>query len=366
MKISAIDVRLYRVPPSCVWQDAELTVNILEYVIVRLATDDGIEGYGLSYTTGAGGTAICAMIRDECVPPIVGLEITQTERIWNLLWRKLRRSGPGGINTLAIAAVDIAVWDAIAKARALPLYRVLGGASCSIKAYASGIDLGMSCSELRAHLENYVRQGYTAVKIKIGRSSLREDLERIAVAREVIGRDGLLMLDANQCFSLDEAKRRVAAFQEYEPCWIEEPLVAEDVEGHAHLRRATSIPIAVGESLYSKYQFLNYLRHGAADILQTDVARVGGVTEWMKIAHLAEAWSLRLAPHYLSELSVHLLCSIPNGLILEDVTGGSLAELGISLSKLNCRDGTAYPTEDVPGHGIQFDWDALKRLEVKT
>lgn len=174
------------------------------------------------------------------------------------------------------------------------------------------------------------------------------------------------MLDANQCFSLDEAKRRVAAFREYEPRWIEEPLAAEDVEGHAHLRRATTIPVAVGEILYSKHQFLDYRRQSAVDILKPDVARVGGVTEWMKIVHRVKAWSPRLAPHYLSELAVHLLCSVPNGLILEDVTGGSLAALGISLSKLNCRDGAAYLTEDIPGHGIRLNWDALKQLEVKT
>ena len=297
---------------------------------------------------------------------MLGLDATEYERIWRRLWWQLHRTGSGGISTLAMAAVDIGIRDLLAKSRGLPLYRALGAATDSVRVYGSGIDLAMDCSELRDHLSCYLERGYTAVKIKVGRPTLREDLERVRLARDVIGPDRLLLLDANQSLRLDEAIRRLQAFQSFQPYWIEEPLAREDIEGHAHLRRATQVPVAVGESLYTKHQFLDYLKHEAADILQPDVARVGGVTEWLKIAHVCEAWGRPVAPHFMSELSVHLVCGVSNGLILEDVTGGSFAELGMVTSPLNIAGGMAYAQQSVAGHGIHFNTDAIAPYEVKT
>lgn len=366
MKIIALDTQLYRVPPSTRWQDAAVTVNGLEFLIVELRTDEDITGCGLSYTVGVGGSAVRAMIRDECAPVVLGLDAAEYERIWRRLWSQLHRTGNGGISTLAIAAIDIAIWDLLAKSRGLPLYRALGGATDSVRVYGSGIDLAMDCSELRDHLSCYLERDYTAVKIKVGRPTLREDVERVSLARDLIGPDRLLLLDANQGWSLDESIRRLQAFQSFQPYWIEEPLAREDIEGHAHLRRTTRVPVAVGESLYTKHQFLDYLKHEAADIFQPDVARVGGVTEWLKIAHLCEAWGRPVAPHFMSELSIHLVCSVSNGFILEDVTGGSLAELGMVDLPLTVTGGMAYPPQSVAGHGIQFNTDAIAPYKVRA
>jgi L-alanine-DL-glutamate epimerase-like enolase superfamily enzyme len=324
-----------------------------------------LTGHGLAYSVGVGASAVKALIDDYCAPTLDGIDVRNFERNWAMVSNNLHRTGSGGTNTLALAAIDIAAWDLIGKSSNLPLYRLLGGARDSIPAYRSGIDIHLDSGSLKSHIEKYLTAGYDAVKIKVGRKTLREDLERVATAREVMGPDRRLLLDANQRWHVDEAIERIAAFEQYRPMWIEEPLRAEDISGHARLRQATRIPIAVGESLYTKQDFLNYLRAGAVDVLQPDVARVGGITEWLKIAHLAESWGLRVAPHFLLELSVHLLCGVPNGLILENVEGGSLVDTGLTQDAGWIRNGVGYPT-DSPGHGISFDFAALSKWEVTS
>jgi L-alanine-DL-glutamate epimerase-like enolase superfamily enzyme len=363
MKIESIRTALYRVPPATQWRDASYDVDALEFVIVELQTRTGLRGVGYSYSTGDGGSAVKSLIDDSAVAVLAGMNAFDVERIWGALQRRLHRTGSGGVNTMALAAIDIAVWDLIAKSHGLPLYRVLGGFRDSIQAYGSGVDLFMTCEELREHVEAYVQQGYSAVKIKVGRPSLAEDVERVRTARDVLGPKGMLLLDANQRWRLDEAVHRLRALERFDPFWIEEPLRPEDIEGHAHLRRSTGVPVAVGESLYTKHQFLDYLRAEAADVLQPDVGRVGGITEWMKIAHLCEAWNRSVAPHFLFELSTHLLCAVPNGLILENVTGGSLTELGFLSRPIRIENACAMPSQEA-GHGILFDYERMQPFRV--
>jgi len=351
------------VPPATRWRDASYDVAALEFVVVELRTRTGLCGVGYSYSTGDGGSAVKSLIDDSAAGVLAGMDAFDVERVWGTLQRRLHRTGSGGVNTVALAAIDIAVWDLIAKSHGLPLYRVLGGFRDSVEAYGSGVDLFMTCEELRQHLEAYVTQGYSAVKIKVGRPSQAEDIERVRTAREVIGPNGMLLLDANQRWRVDEAVHRLRALERFDPYWIEETLPPEDIEGHAHLRRSTRVPVAVGESLYTKHQFLDYLRAEAADVLQPDVGRVGGITEWMKIAHLCEAWNRPVAPHFLYELSMHLVCAVPNGLILENVTGGSLTELGYLSQPIRIENGCARPSQE-PGHGISFDYERMQPFRV--
>lgn len=365
LRVTGVETHLYRVPPSVRWEDATQVVGALEFVVLRLRTRSGLSGDGLAYTVGIGASAIKTLIDDYCAPTLIGVDVRDFERTWAMVSNNLHRTGSGGINTLALAAIDIAAWDLIGKSSELPLFRLLGGARDSIPAYRSGIDIHLEPTALRDHVRGYLDSGYEAVKIKVGRATLTEDLERVAVAREALGPNRRLLLDANQRWSLDEAIERVAAFERYQPAWIEEPIRAEDIAGHARLRQATRIPLAVGESLYNKQDFLNYLNAGAVDVLQPDVARVGGITEWLKIAHLAQCWGLRVAPHFLLELSVHLLCAVPNGLILENVEGGSLVDTGLTPDQGRIRHGSGHPTT-TPGHGISFDFDALSKWEVSS
>jgi L-alanine-DL-glutamate epimerase-like enolase superfamily enzyme len=364
MKITRISFSLHRFPPSTPWQDATHRVTGLEFIVTRLETDADVAGTGFTYTVGVGGSAILALLEDYCANVVLGHDIREPEKLWRHLFDHLHRTGSGGINTLAIAAIDSAVWDALAISWDLPLWRALGGAKNKIPGYGSGIDLCLSPAELTEHIGGYVQKGYRAVKVKVGRAALSEDVERLRAAREAIGPDVQLMLDANQCWRVDEAVRRVRAFEEFQPAWLEEPLVPEDLAGHARLRGATTIPIAVGESLYTAPQFLEYLRAGAVDILQPDVARVGGFTPWRKIAALAESWNVPVAPHFLAELSLHALCAVPNGLILENVTGGSFAELGLTSEALEFSEGN-FHAPSTPGHGLALDEDVLEQFRVQ-
>lgn len=354
MRINSISTTLYRVPPATPWEDSTHRVSGLEYLVLDLSTDEGLTGVGLSYTIGVGGTALKALIDDYCTGLVIGKDPRDFERVASDIAQNLHRTGTGGINTLAAAAIDIAVWDTVSRADGLPLYRRMGGARDSIPAYASGIDFHLAPQELRQSCAGYVAAGYEAVKIKVGRPRLGEDLARIEAAREALGDERLLLLDANQAWRVDEAVRRCAAFEEFDPFWIEEPLDAEDVEGHAHLRRSTRIPIALGESLYSKHEFLAYLQARAVDIIQPDICRVGGFTQWLKIAHLAEAWEVGVAPHFLVELSVHGLCAVSNGVILENVGGGSLDATGLAPGSDPVANGTGSPSQR-PGHGVELD-----------
>lgn len=363
MIVKDAEVRLYAIPPAARWEDATCKVPRLEFLTVELTTDTEIVGTGLTYTVGVGGSAIKALLEDYCVSLVKGLDALCSERAWTLLWEHLHRTGSGGLNTLAIAGVDTAIWDIVAKTRHLPLYQALGGSHRALPAYASGIDLHLEPDELRGNLQMYVDQGYRGTKIKVGCPTIDQDVARVATARETLGGDHLLLLDANQGWDLQEAQRRLKAFEEFRPYWIEEPLIAEDIEGHARLRRVTDVPIAVGESLYTSYQFLAYLRAEAADIFQPDVARVGGITPWLKIAHLCEAWNRPVCAHYLRELSAHLHCAVPNSLIIEEVLGGSLTDMGLLRRPMPISNGLAEPSI-LPGHGIDFDFRRMKEHEV--
>ena len=192
---------------------------------------------------------------------------------------------------------------------------------------------------------------------------MEEDVERMRSVRRLVGPGVPLMLDAVQKWSAGEAIRRASMLRPFDPYWLEEPIRAEDRDGHVHVRRATGVPMALGESLFTRYEFADFMRAGAVDIVQPDISRVGGFTELMKIAKLAESYNLPVAPHFLIELSVHALCGMPNGLFLEDLPGGSLTELGVLAEPIRVVNGEMAPPAR-PGHGIIFDPAALARHEI--
>jgi L-alanine-DL-glutamate epimerase-like enolase superfamily enzyme len=276
------------------------------------------------------------------------------------MYRQSRRLGLG-VNSMAMAAIDIAVWDLIGKHRGLPLYRLLGGAHDRIEAYISEINLaaGDSVADLVARVDDYLARGYRTVKMKIGRDDIEEDIERIRRVKERLGKGGRLLVDLNQKWDAAEARANGAALDGLGLGWIEEPILCHDIAGHAALRRAVRTPIALGESLYSRQQFLAYLQAEAVDVVQADVCFVGGITEWLKVAHLAQAYGKPVAPHYMMELSLHLLCGVPNGFMLEDVVGGSLTELGLLAEPIRVERGIGVPSPR-PGHGIVPDLAAVR------
>ncbi len=363
MRITGIETRLYRIPPAVHIEDSIQRIAHWELILSTVTTDSGLTGTGFAYTLGIGGTAVRELVETYLTPLVVGHDAVDVERIWSRCWWELHALGSAGMTRYALAAIDIAIWDILAKHAGVPLYRLLGGFRDRIPAYGSGINMHLDGEPLLEQMRGFLAQGYRAVKMKIGRDNPEEDVERVGAVRRLIGPAVPLMLDANQKWTAGEAIRRIALLRPFDPFWLEEPLLADDRDGHTHVRQASGVPIAVGETLYTRYEFADYMRAGAVDIVQADIPRVGGFTEWMKIAKLAESFNLPVAPHFVMELSVHALCAVPNGLMLEDLQGGSLTDLGLLAEPIRVANGELAPPAR-PGHGIVFDPAALRRFEV--
>jgi L-alanine-DL-glutamate epimerase-like enolase superfamily enzyme len=366
MRIESVQSRLYRIPPTVRWEDSTHHVTALEYVVTEITTDIGIVGTGISYTTGVGGSAIVALVDDYCAAMLLGESPFASGRVWSFLEKQLRRNGSGLVH-LALAAVDTALWDIVGKAVGQPLHQLLGACHERVPVYGSGIDLFFEQDALLDHVETMLADGFEWIKIKVGRDDPEEDAARVRAVRKLLGRGRRLCVDANQAWTVADARRRVPTLEAAgaDLAWLEEPLHPDDVRGHADLRRSTFLPIAVGESIYSEVQFLRYLEADAVDVVQPDVCRVGGFTGLMRVAELASVFHRHVAPHYVAELTVGALCAIPNALVLEWVRGGTLSELGAIRRPLRIDDGFAYPYEQ-PGHGLDIDFDALQPYQVDS
>jgi L-alanine-DL-glutamate epimerase-like enolase superfamily enzyme len=331
-----------------------------ETIFVRLRTAGGVEGMGYSYTIGTGGEAVLSLLRTCLLDVLIGLDAYRPEAVWRALFSATRATTVGAITSLALAAVDTAVWDARCKASGLPLWVAAGGARPSIPLYdTEGGWLHFDTDELVAQAVESQRRGLGGVKIKVGKPRGHEDAERLAAVRAAVGPGMDIMVDANQSMTAAEAIRRAALFEPLDIFWFEEPLPAEDASGHRRLAQSTTLPIAVGESMYSVGQFREYLQAGAASIVQVDVARVGGITPWLKVAHLAESFNVAVAPHFLMELHVSLCCAVPNALYLEHIP----QLRAVTKRELVISDGHGM-APDAPGLGIDWDFDAIDDRRV--
>jgi L-alanine-DL-glutamate epimerase-like enolase superfamily enzyme len=362
MKITNITTRAFRLPLKERLASSKVTMTHRELVMATLTTDTGPDGVGWFTTAGVGALAARALIDSYLTPFVIGEDPRHNERIWQRLWSDCHAAGPGGITTLALSAIDIALWDIKAKAANEPLHRMLGGARQNVGVYASAINLHLGKDALLAQVDDHLRQGYTAFKLKVGHPEAEEDLDRCRAVRGLIGRR-TLMLDANQNWSAGEAVRRCRMLGECVPLFIEEPLPSDDVAGHAHVRACGGVPVALGEQLCNRFEFWNYVRADAVDYLQPDVGKVGGITEWRRIAALAQCASLTLSPHGVLELSMHLAAATPNCGMVENIFGLNLFDLGATTAPPDIRSGT-IALSDSPGHGIVFDGPALAANEI--
>jgi L-alanine-DL-glutamate epimerase-like enolase superfamily enzyme len=340
--------------------DAIQAFNKQETPMVRIWTDDGVEGTGYSYTIGTGGTAVIAMLRDYMAPWLIGRDAAMIEEIWKGLFFYTHANSVGATASLALAAVDTALWDLRCKRADAPLHVVAGGAQRRVPIYnTEGGWLNFTPQELVDHAIEARKAGFRGFKVKVGQPHVAEDASRLAAVRDALGPDFEIMVDANQCFSLSEAIRRAKRFEEFDLAWFEEPMPAEDIDGHVRLSRSTSTPIAIGESLYHPSHFREYLQRGGCSIVQVDVARIGGITPWLKTAHLAETFNMQVCPHYLMELHVGLCAAVPNATWVEFIPQLDAA----TESKIEIVDGYAIPSNE-SGVGIAWDWKAIEAMRT--
>ncbi len=354
--IVAVELRQVDLPPKVVRTDAIQSFVTQETVLLTLRCSDGIEGTGYAYTIGTGGSSVIALLKDHLIPRLLGRDPLCVEAIWKDLFFHTHATAVGAITSLALACVDTALWDWRARSQGLPLWKLLGGARSRVPLYTTeGGWLHLSPQALVEQTLQAREQGFKGAKIKIGRPHVSEDVARLSAVRDAVGSSFDLMTDANQGLNRPEAVRRANAFEGLDLAWIEEPLPAEDVGGHRHLRQSTSIPVAVGESMYHPMQFREYLEQGACSIVQPDVARIGGITPWMKTAHLAEAFDVPVCPHFLMELHVSLCAAVPNAPWVEYIP--QLDD--ITLTGIRVEDGHAVPSDE-SGLGIAWDWKAIE------
>lgn len=359
--ITKADAYLVDLPVEAVRTDAVQSFLKQETVFVEITTSDGLTGRGYCYTIGTGGTAVLAMLRDYLLARLIGRDARRIEAVWRDLFVSTRATAVGVITSLALAAVDTALWDRRCRENAVPLWIAAGGASNRVPLYDTEVGwLHLATEELVMGARAAITAGMGGVKIKVGKPDPAEDVERLRAVRDALGPRADLMVDANQAFTAADAVRRARLLEPVDVYWLEEPVPADDIAGHARTARSTSIPVAVGESLYSIGQFAEYIRQGAVSIIQVDVARVGGVTPWLKVAHLAEAHDILVCPHFLMELHVSLCAAIPNGRYVEYIPQLS----AITRSSLTIEDGAAVPPS-TPGLGIDWDLDAIDDLRVR-
>ena len=348
-------------PAARVRWDAVQSFTNQETIFVEIETVDGRLGLGYAYTIGTGGRAVLELLRRDLLPLLAGEDARRIEQIWSRLFWSTHATAVGPITNLALAAVDTALWDLRCLAADLPLWVLAGGCKDRVPVYdTEGGWLQLTVEELVGEAEVSAARGWSGFKMKVGKPNVSEDVERVAAVREALGERVNIMVDANQSLTWAEASRLARLLEPLDVYWLEEPLPAEDMTGHARLARSTSIPIAVGESIYSPSHFREYLCAGAAGIVQVDAARIGGITPWLKTAHLAEAFNVKVAPHFLMELHVSLAAAIPNAGYVEHIP--QLAPL--TLRGLEVVEGEAIAPSE-PGLGIPWDRAAIDQARVE-
>lgn len=368
MKVTALEACTCVVPLEKGVAFATRAVQERHFTLVRVRTDTGVEGIGFCYSGHKAGHLSTLAVRDLLRDVVVGRDPHQIEAIWEAMYREALLHGRRGAVLRAISAVDIALWDAVAKEAGLPLYQYLGGYRENlVPAYASGgyYAQGKGPEGLAQEMQSYLAMGFRAVKMKVGRLSPKEDAVRVRAARAAVGPDVPLFLDANNAWpDAPTAIQAVRAFEEYNPGWIEEPLMPDDIAGHAAVAAAVRPPVATGEIHATRWDFLELIQQKAASILQADAGVCGGITEWRRIAAMAASHTIQVAPHWLAELHVHMVASTPNAVWVEYFTDFSVINLGRLFStRLEVRSGgLALPQS--PGLGVKLDDGAVKRYAL--
>jgi L-alanine-DL-glutamate epimerase-like enolase superfamily enzyme len=344
------------------------TLTRREYVVVRVADGTGVVGTGYTYVGTTGALAMARFIADVIEPILVGAPAYGPARPWQAVYREILLLGRRGLALRAMSAVDIALWDLLGQTLGVPLYLLLGGIRDAVPAYASGgyYRSGDALENVAAEMERYKARGFTDFKIKVGGAPFAVDVERVRVARETIGPDARLALDANNAWRfVDDAVRFGRAVEPFQPWWLEEPLPPDDLPGHAQVARQLSIPVALGEIHATRWDFRDMFAERVFSIVQPDAGVVGGISEWLTVAHTAETFSVAVAPHWNANVHVHLAGAVDGCLTVEYFA----PEEDIFNFERLVADPLAptnglIPIPDRPGLGIVFDKNAIQRFRL--
>ena len=347
---------------------ATRSIQNREYTLVRIANRDRIEGIGFCYGGSRAGHLSTLAVRDLLRNHVIGREPKEVEAIWDDMFRESILQGRRGSVLRAMSAIDIAIWDLMAKEAGLPLYRLLGSPKReTVHAYASGGYYleGKTTEHLADEVRGYVERGFTAVKIKVGMLSAQEDMMRVKSCRQAIGPNVELFLDANNAWrDTDSAIEAIRMFEIYAIGWIEEPVMPDDLEASADIAATINTPVATGEIEATRWGFQEIIHRKAASILQPDAAVCGGITEWRKIAALCDSHRIPVAPHWFADLHVHLVAATGNATWVEFFPDTTILNfMRLLKQSVEARNGELLLPQG-PGLGIEFDEKLVERYSI--
>ncbi len=357
MKITNVYVEKFKWPKEKPIYNGAVVFTHNELNRLVIETDEGITGYGCSWEVN---------FAERIGKSIIGEDPFNHEKLWKKMYVP-KFLGRKGNSLWTISAIDIAIWDIKAKAAGLPLYRLIGGSREKIPFYIAGgyyaKDKGIK--ELQNEMEEYLSWGAQAVKMKVGAMSMKEDAERVKAVRQVIGDDVKLMLDANCAYRAFEAIEFGKMIEEYHPYWFEEPVEQDDYSGYKKISEKCSIPLAAGENEATRFGFRDLIATQSVSIMNPDAECMGGVTEFLKVAAMADANGIILSPHGQQQVHIHLDCAVPNATIAEFYPpqyDAKVYEAFTNPVTLNL-DGTVSPSQ-APGVGLDINYDVLKDFRV--
>ena len=363
--LKIVDIKAY--PTSFpVPKSAQVTLGIgtaikRDAVVVKVTTAGGLVGWGESHH-GRAHTAVAKLIETTLKRLVVGMDASDVVGVWGKIYKmQLGSHGMGAGCCLAMSGIDCALWDIRGQAAGMPIYKLIGGAYLGIPAYAGGVSLGYQPpQELIAELKPHLKAGYKAVKLRIG-DNPKNDLMRIRAVRKAIGDDIAILTDANTGYTVNDARAVMPAMEDLNVAWLEEPFPAHDYASYALAATFSSTPLAAGENHYTRFEFNRVIEDGSITVLQPDLSKTGGLTEALRIAHMASAYKLSINPHSSMTgmnhaISIHFLAGIDNGGYFEgDVSKANKFrdELCSTPYKVD-KDGKVWPL-DKPGLGLEVD-----------
>jgi len=361
LKIAGVSVAVLQVPVDRPYVAGERAVDANWHVLARVTTSDDIQGVGYIVYPRGDLIAVIAQAARELGEHLLGISVLEAEAAWERLARRGDWVGPGGLLHCALAPLDIALWDAAGKTLGQPVFRLLGGYRDRLPAYASdNLWYSLSPAELAASAARHVANGFGAVKLRLGKEAEPEaEARRVHAVREAVGPSVRIMVDATESWSLARAKRAARVLEDAGIAWLEDPVHHLDVDGLAQLARALEVPVAAGEHLYHLPAFRSLLDARAVDVVIIDLARVGGITPWRKVAALAQAHKIPVCGHVVPEIQAHLLAAVPNGLMVEYVPRSA----GILRAMPPMEKGDLI-VPHAPGLGLSLDEDAIARYTV--